>query len=279
MKLYDRILPPRVLELPNGKQILKYRSRAPLWALAVVLLTALSVKVTGFDMGILAARIREFFVILGEMLPPDWGYLSQVWQPLFDTIKMSLLGSAIGSLLVVPFAMLASTNIIRSRLVVSAVRLLLSIVRTLPTLVTALIATYIFGLGTLAGTTAIAIFTFAYIGKILYEEIETVDMGAFEAMEAMGATKVRAFVSSIVPQVLPSYLSNCLFCFEGNVRYASILGYVGAGGLGLILNEKIGWREYSSVGMILAVLFVTVFIIETISRAARRRLVQGGEHE
>ena len=279
MKMYDRILPPRVLELPNGKQILKYRSRAPLWALAVVLLTALSVKVTGFDMGILAARIREFFVILGEMLPPDWGYLSQVWQPLFDTIKMSLLGSAIGSLLVVPFAMLASTNIIRSRLVVSAVRLLLSIIRTLPTLVTALIATYIFGLGTLAGTTAIAIFTFAYIGKILYEEIETVDMGAFEAMEAMGATKARAFVSSIVPQVLPSYLSNCLFCFEGNVRYASILGYVGAGGLGLILNEKIGWREYSSVGMILAVLFVTVFIIETISRAARRRLVQGGEHE
>ena len=279
MKLYDRILPPRVLELPNGKQILKYRSRAPLWVLAVVLLTALSVKVTGFDMGILAARIREFFVILGEMLPPDWGYLSQVWQPLFDTIKMSLLGSVIGSLLVVPFAMLASTNIIRSRLVVSAVRLLLSIIRTLPTLVTALIATYIFGLGTLAGTTAIAIFTFAYIGKILYEEIETVDMGAFEAMEAMGATKARAFVSSIVPQVLPSYLSNCLFCFEGNVRYASILGYVGAGGLGLILNEKIGWREYSSVGMILAVLFVTVFIIETISRAARRRLVQGGEHE
>ena len=279
MKLYDRILPPRVLELPNGKQILKYRSRAPLWALAVALLTALSVKVTGFDMGILAARIREFFVILGEMLPPDWGYLSQVWQPLFDTIKMSLLGSAIGSLLVVPFAMLASTNIIRSRLVVSAVRLLLSIIRTLPTLVTALIATYIFGLGTLAGTTAIAIFTFAYIGKILYEEIETVDMGAFEAMEAMGATKAWAFVSSIVPQVLPSYLSNCLFCFEGNVRYASILGYVGAGGLGLILNEKIGWREYSSVGMILAVLFVTVFIIETISRAARRRLVQGGEHE
>ena len=279
MKLYDRIFPPRVLELSNGKQVLKYRSRAPLGVLAVVLLTALSVKVTGFDMGILAARIREFFVILGEMLPPDWGYLSQVWQPLFDTIKMSLLGSAIGSLLVVPFAMLASTNIIRSRLVVSAVRLLLSIVRTLPTLVTALIATYIFGLGTLAGTTAIAIFTFAYIGKILYEEIETVDMGAFEAMEAMGATKARAFVSSIVPQVLPSYLSNCLFCFEGNVRYASILGYVGAGGLGLILNEKIGWREYSSVGMILAVLFVTVFIIETISRAARRRLVQGGEHE
>ena len=268
MSIYDKIFPPRLITLPNGKQVSKPRSRAPLAAVILVAMTLLSVEVTGFDMGVLVSRIKEFFVILGDMIPPQWDYMPQIWQPLFDTIKMSLLGSFIGSILVVPFAMLASTNIIHSRVVVAAMRLLLSIIRTLPTLVSALIATYIFGLGTLAGTTAIAIFTFAYIGKILYEEIETVDMGPFEAMEAMGVTKVRAFISAIV-----SYLSNCLFCFEGNVRYASILGYVGAGGLGLILNEKIGWREYASVGMILLALFVTVFIIETISRAARKRLV------
>ena len=263
MNLYDKVFPPKVIVLPNGKNVTKPRSRAPLAAAVLLALTVLSVKVTGFDMSLLARRIKEFFVILGQMIPPQWSYMPQ----------MSLLGSVIGSLLVVPFAMLASSNIIHNRAVVSVMRLILSIIRTLPTLVTALIATYVFGLGTLAGTTAIAVFTFAYIGKILYEEIETVDMGAFEAMEAMGSTKVRAFISSIVPQVLPSYLSNCLFCFEGNVRYASILGYVGAGGLGLILNEKIGWREYSSVGMILLALFVTVFIIESISRAARKRLV------
>ena len=273
MSIYDKIFPPRLLTLPNGKQVSKPRSRAPLAAVILVAMTILSVKVTGFDLGVLVSRIKEFFVILGDMIPPQWDYMPQIWQPLFDTIKMSLLGSFIGSILVVPFAMLASTNIIHNRVVVAAMRLLLSIIRTLPTLVSALIATYIFGLGTLAGTTAIAIFTFAYIGKILYEEIETVDMGPFEAMEAMGATKVRAFISAIVPQVLPSYLSKCLFCFEGNVRDAAILGYVGAGGLGLILNEKIGWREYASVGMILLALFVTVFIIETISRAARKRLV------
>ena len=273
MSVYDKVFPPKTFTLSNGKQIRKPRSRAPLAAAVLLALTVLSVKVTGFDMGILVSRIREFFVILGEMIPPAWDYMPQIWQPLFDTIKMSLLGSFIGSVLVVPFAMLASTNIIHNRIMVALMRLLLSIIRTLPTLVSALIATYVFGLGTLAGTTAIAIFTFAYIGKILYEEIETVDMGPFEAMEAMGATKARAFISSIVPQVLPSYLSNCLFCFEGNVRYASILGYVGAGGLGLILNEKIGWREYASVGMILLDLFVTVFLIEAISRAARKRLV------
>lgn len=273
MSLYDKLFPPQRITLPNGKTVCRPRSRAPLAAIVLLALTVLSVKVTGFDMGVLAARINQFFVILGQMIPPAWSYMPQIWAPLFDTIKMSLLGSVTGSVLVIPFAMLASTNVIRNRTVVTLTRLFLSIVRTLPTLVTALIATYVFGLGTLAGTTAIAIFTFAYIGKILYEEIETVDMGAFEAMEAMGATKVRAFISAIVPQVMPSYLSNCLFCFEGNVRYASILGYVGAGGLGLLLNEKIGWREYTSVGMILLALFVTVFIIETISRAIRKRLV------
>ena len=106
----------------------------------------------------------------------------------------------------------------------------------------------------------------------MFELIETVDMGPFEAMEALGATKMQAFVTAVFPQVLPAYLSVSLFCLEGNVRYASILGYVGAGGLGLIMNEKIGWREYSSVGMILIVLFVTVIVIEGLSHAVRKRL-------
>lgn len=74
----------------------------------------------------------------------------------------------------------------------------------------------------MAGTVAIAVFTFAYVGKQLYELIETVDMGAYEAMEAMGAGRAQAFLAAIQPQVLPAYLSVCLFCFEGNVRYAAI---------------------------------------------------------
>lgn len=273
MSLYDKLFPPKTLTLPNGKTIKKPRSRAPLAVVFFIFLSVLSVNITGFDMGVLTSRIGQFFFIVRRMFPPELSYMPQIWRPLFDTLKMSLLGSVIGSIAVVPFAMLASTNIIKNRVVISFMRLMLSIIRTLPTLVTALIATYVFGLGTLAGTTAIALFSFSYIGKLLYEEIETVDMGAFEVMEAMGATKTMAFISAIVPQVLPTYLSNVLFCFEGNVRYAAILGYVGAGGLGLLISEKLGWREYSSLGMVLVALLVTVFIIETVSRAARKRLV------
>lgn len=269
---FDRIFRPTTITLPNGATVTKRASRVPVAALLILALSVLSIRVTRFDPAVLAARGSAFFDILRAMVPPNWSYMGDVWQPLFDTIKMSLLGSFVGSVLVIPFAVAASTNIVHSRVVVAIMRLLLSIIRTLPTIVTALIATYIFGLGTLAGTTAIAVFTFAYVGKILYEEIEVVDMGSFEAMEAMGAGKVRAFRWAILPQIAPSYLSNCLYCFEGNVRYASILGYVGAGGLGLLLNERLGWRMYPDVGMVLVALFVTVFVIETVSRAARRRL-------
>lgn len=272
MKLYDKILKPKEMTLANGKKVLEYRSRTPLILILILIATAISVKITGFDLSVLMKRGNEFFVILGKMFPPKTSYMPSVWKPLFDTIKMSLLGSVIGAVLAIPFAIIASSNIVKNRFILWVVRLFLSIVRTVPTLVSALIATYIFGLGTFAGMIAIAIFTFAYIGKQLFEQIETVDMGAYEAMEAMGANKLSAFTTAIVPQVLPAYLSTSLFCFEGNVRYAAILGYVGAGGLGLILNEKIGWRQYDNVGMILVMLFVTVIIIEVISHYLRKKL-------
>lgn len=272
MNLYDKIFPPKKIVLSDGKEILEPRSRMPLVIVLLLIATWIAIDVTGFELSVILKRGKYFFGILKDMVPPEWGYLNAIWTPLFDTIKMSLLGSVIGALAAIPFAILAASNIVSSKIVVSITRLFLSLVRTIPTLVIALIATYIFGLGTLAGTTAIAVFTFAYIGKLLYEQVETVDMGAYEAMESFGATKLKAFLAAIVPQVLPSYIANCLFCFEGNVRYASILGYVGAGGLGLILNEKIGWREYSSVGMILVTLFIAVMAIEGISHYLRKKL-------
>ena len=109
--------------------------------------------------------------------------------------------------------------------------------------------------------------------RLTYEDIESAPQGPYLALRAMGAASAQAFFRSTLPEILPAYLTNALYLLEGNVRHSAILGYVGAGGLGLILNEKIGWREYASVGMILLALFVTVFIIETISRAARKRLV------
>lgn len=272
MKLYDRIFPPQKVLLKNGTVILRPRSRVPLILLVLLGMFVLSIKVTGANVEVLAKRGHEFFVILGEIVQPKWDYAAKVWEPLFDTIKMSLLGSIIGCTLGLPFAMLGSSNIVKNKALVSIIRFLVSLVRTLPTLIIALIATFLFGLGTLAGTIAISVFTFGIVVKMLYEQFETVEMGAFEAAEALGASKIRAFVNAIFPQVLPFYLSTCLYCFEMNVRYAAILGYVGAGGIGLILSEKISFRQYSRVGMILLILYVTVVVIESTSKYLRSKL-------
>ena len=171
---------------------------------------------------------------------------------------MSILGTVIGCAIAMPVAILASSNINRNAVIVSIFRFILALIRTLPTLVIALVCALIFSLGTFSGTVAIAIFTF--------------DMGPFEAMEALGANKFQAFWSACVPQILPVYLSHCLYCFEMNIRASAILGYVGAGGLGITINERIGWRDYESLGMVLLTLFVVVAFIEFFSAYLRKKL-------
>ncbi|MBE5961334.1 MAG: phosphonate ABC transporter, permease protein PhnE [Lachnospiraceae bacterium] len=271
--LYDKIFKPKTITLENGHSVTKKASRVPLILLILLLAIVGSGKITGFNISTLVENGSKFFDILKKIFTPDFSYWNKVWQPLLDTIKMSVMGTFIGCALGLPVAVIASSNIVHNKAVISVTRFILSIVRTLPTLVIALIATFIFDLGTFAGTVAISIFTFGIVAKMIYENIETVDMGAYEAVEALGGSKPRAFLAAIFPQIVPYYLSTCLYCLEMNLRHAAILGYVGAGGIGIILQEKIGWREYEKVGTILFMLFCAVFILENISRYFRKKLV------
>jgi len=270
--LFDRIFKPEIITLPNGSTVARPRSRTPLIAIVLIAVIWASVQLTGFDMAILVKRGYQFTVILKRIFNPNFEYFSKVIDPLLDTIKMSILGSVLGATLALPFAVVASTNINRTGWVVAVLRFVLNIVRTLPTLVIAKFAALIFGLGTFAGTVAITVFTFGVVSKMMYEAIETIDMGAFEAMESAGANKFQAFWSACFPQILPTYLSYCLYSLEMNIRAAAILGYVGAGGLGLLINERVGWRDYTGLGTVLLSLFVVVFIIENTSQYLRKKL-------
>ena len=272
LRAIKNIFKPEKIVLSDGQEIQPPKSIVPYIIIGLIIAVVLAADVTGFSLSTVMERGQQFFVILKGMFPPDFSYAQDVLPPLVDTIKMSVLGSMIGCFIAIPFAILSSVNINKSKLILNLVRLALSITRTLPTLIIAFVATDIFGLGTFTGTVAITIFTLGLVVIMLYEKIETVDMGPFEAMEAVGATRLKAFIGAIMPQILPSYLSICLYTFEINVRYAAILGYVGAGGIGLILNEKIGWREYDKLGMILIMLFITVVIIENVSKYIRERL-------
>lgn len=269
---FDRIFKPQIITLPNGHQTLRRRSRAPVILALLALAIFFSLRMTGFDLSIIIKKFDKLMDLMVKLFHPKWSFFNKVTRPLIDTIKMSILGTVIGCAVALPVAVLASTNIDRNRVIVSVLRFILALIRTLPTLVIALVCALIFGLGTFAGTLAISIFTFGIVAKMLYESIETIDMGPFEAMEALGADKFRAFWSACVPQILPVYLSHSLYCFEMNIRASAILGYVGAGGLGITINERIGWRDYNGLGMVLLTLFVVVVTIEFLSEYLRRKL-------
>lgn len=272
VNLFDRIFKPQVITISNGNTTVRPRSRMPFILIIMVIVIAWALKMTDFSFATVFSRINELFVILGKIFQPKWSFFGKVVSPLIDTIKMSIMGTFVGCALALPFAVLASSNIIHNRVVVSVIRFILALIRTVPTLIIALVCALIFSLGTFAGTIAIAIFTFGVVAKMLYESIETIDMGPFEAMEALGANKFQAFWSACIPQILPVYLSHSLYCFEMNVRASAILGYVGAGGLGITINERIGWRDYNGLGMVLLALFVVVVAIEFFSEYLRKKL-------
>ena len=269
---YDKLFKPQVITLDNGHTVRRRRSRTPVILLGLALVIAWALHMTGFSLATIVNRFPKLMDLMKKLFQPDWSFFPKVIGPLVDTIKMSILGTVIGCACALPVAVLASSNIDHNKIVVSLLRVVLGLIRTLPTLVIALVCALIFSLGTFSGTVAIAIFTFGVVSKMLYESIETIDMGPFEAMEALGADKFQAFWSACVPQILPVYLSHCLYCFEMNVRASAILGYVGAGGLGITINERIGWRDYNGLGMVLLSLFVVVTFIEFFSAYLRKKL-------
>ena len=273
--LYDKIFKPQVITLANGHSVRRRRSRAPLIVVLLALAIWLSLKMTGFDMAVVIHKFSKMLDLLAKIFQPNWEFFPKVISPLIDTIKMSVLGTVIGCVLALPVAILSSSNINRSVPLVSFFRFILALIRTLPTLIIALVCALIFSLGTFSGTVAIAIFTFGIVAKMLFESIETIDMGPFEAMEALGANKFQAFWSACVPQILPVYLSHSLYCFEMNIRASAILGYVGAGGIGASLVQCLNSRRWAMVGSFVWGLMVLVLIIEFISTRIRRKLAHG----
>ncbi len=262
----------RTYTLFDGTTVLEPFSKTPLIFLILGTLSVISWNVTNINLFYLFSRFSNFFDILWRMTSPRWSYFSTAIGPMLDTIQMSFLGSLIGALLALPVAFLSASNITKNRFVLGSTRFMLSLIRTLPVLVYAAILTLAFGFGVFAGTIAIILFTFGILSKMMYENIETVDLGAYGAIEATGASKPKAFVTAIFPQIMPSYLSYSLYSFEINIRYAAILGYVGAGGIGLLFDDRMAWRRYQDVAILIIMLFVVVFTIENISRYLRKRL-------
>lgn len=227
----------------------------------------------GFDVAELLGNATRGASILAEFLPPAWDFLPDTFGPMLETVQMAILASVIGCAVALPGAFIASrvtTPNVGSFLLTRAS---LSVVRALPDLLYALIFVLAVGIGPLAGILALILFNIGVVTKLLSETVDGVDTGPIEAARASGAGRTQTVRAAVFPQVLPNYVAYSLYVFELNIRAATVIGIVGAGGIGNLINRERRFFQYDNLTVILIEIFVFVFVIELVSIWLRRRLV------
>lgn len=200
-------------------------------------------------------------------------YLAGLVEATWTTIKIGTLGSLIAAIAALPLGVLSARNLGAPHIVRVAVKLLLDVSRSIHTLVFGLIFVGIFGLGPTAGIMAIAAHSLGTYGKLYAEAVETLDMAAADAVRAVGAGPAQVFFTAIWPAVLPQLVSNHLYIWEFNIRDSTILGMIGAGGLGLLLSEAVSLFQWGRLATVLLVVVALVGSFDALSRRVRRTLL------
>ncbi len=200
-------------------------------------------------------------------------YLAGLGRALWTTLRIAALGTALAALLALPLGLLAARNLGSPRPLTWAAKVALDASRAIHTLVFGLFFVGIVGLGATAGILAVAAHSAGTLGKLLAEAIETLDMRPIDAVRATGATTPQVFFLGVWPAVLPQFVSQVMYVWEFNIRDSTILGLVGAGGLGLLLSEAMSLFQWGRLATLLLAIVLMVTAFDALSRAARRRIV------
>ncbi|MBM2578043.1 phosphonate ABC transporter, permease protein PhnE [Jannaschia sp. Os4] len=206
--------------------------------------------------------------------PPRWEYIARLGRPIWDTINIATLGTLIALVLAVPVAFLAARNTTPSALIVRPVALLIIVAtRSINSLIWALLLIAIIGPGVFAGVVAIAIRSIGFCAKLLYEAIEEIDRTQVEAITATGASRWQVMAYGIVPQIAPAFAGIAVFRWDINIRESTVLGLVGAGGIGLQLQGSLNTLAWPQVSLILLVILAAVVISEWVSAKVRGAII------
>jgi phosphonate transport system permease protein len=212
--------------------------------------------------------------ILGRATPPRWSYIDSLWRPLWDTLNIATLGTLAALIMAVPVAFLAARNTTPSALFVRPVALLIIVAtRSINSLIWALLLIAIIGPGVFAGIVAIAIRSIGFCAKLLYEAIEEIDRSQVEAITATGASRWQVMAFGIVPQIAPAFAGISVFRWDINVRESTVLGLVGAGGIGLQLQASMNTLAWPQVSLILLVILAAVAVSEWVSAKVRGAII------
>ncbi|CAN5708520.1 phosphonate ABC transporter, permease protein PhnE [soil metagenome] len=190
-----------------------------------------------------------------------------------ETIQMAIIGTTLAIFLSLPFGIIASRNIAPNRVIYQVARFILNVNRAVPEIIIALIFVSAVGLGPFSGVLALAVGSIGFMGKLYAEAIESIDPAQFNAVSATGANRVQTFLYGVVPQSLPLVAAYSLLLFETNVRSATILGIVGAGGVGFELQKYMALFKYQELMGALVLIIIVVTVIDRASDAVRRRII------
>ena len=225
-------------------------------------------------------RVLGMFGRLGTMiserlLPPEMAFAAQprVVDSIVETIEMSILGALIGTIVTMPLAWFAAWNVTPSRIILYPIsRAIIVVTRGMPTLMWAMVLVAIFGFGPFAGMLALVKATIGFAGKLMAEQIEAIDMKRVEAIRSTGANELDVLFYGVIPQVWANWVGIIIYNWDAQLRNSTILGFVGAGGMGLYLREQIAIIEYQTAMSIIVVIIVMVVFSETASHYLRHRL-------
>jgi phosphonate transport system permease protein len=251
-------------------------SRSWVVPVALVAFAAITVWAAGgieFDPLAIIEGIGGADRIVSALLNPNWAFLPNTVQPMIETFQMAIIATAIGCAVALPLAFLASRVTTPNRITYIVDRSVLNVVRAIPDLLYALIFVSALSIGPLAGILALILFNIGVVAKLLSETVDGVDTGPIEAARASGARRIQTVGSSVLPQVMPNYVAYSLYTFELNIRASTVIGIVGAGGIGNVLNTQLKFFNYENVSVVIIALVVFVLVIEFLSIALRRRLV------
>lgn len=238
----------------------------------ILLVLHTSMRASGTNFGELVANADQMKAFLAKLAYPDFSYLPSLLMPLVRTVQMSVLATTSGVLIAIPLAFLATTTATHNRILSEIFRFLLNVIRTIPNTLLAAILVSMIGIGEGTGCLTLMIFTAGMVSQLLYEAIETVDLKPLEAAESVGANKLQIAVWAIWPQIVRPVLSYSFYALEVNIRSSTVLGYVGAGGIGIILNSSLSLFRYDRVSVVLIAIFLMVVVTDALSELCRRWL-------
>jgi len=216
-------------------------------------------------------------IILEEIVEVEPKYIPTALWAMFETIQMAFIGTVIGIVIALPLSMLAARNL-NSKFVYAPIRALLAAIRTFPSILWALLFVIMVGSGAFAGVLAIIMYTIGFIAKLQYEAIETIDSDPMDAVGSIGVSKVQLITYVVIPESASHLLSQMLYMFDYNIRQTSILGLVGAGGIGFYIINYIKFFEYGKAAIFMLVVLITVLVIDWVSVKIRDKYIIKSQH-